>query len=310
MTREEINEEKQKQISWENNKDHIKKTIKKVLKIGFILFFISTCLFLYTTYVSTSLIQVREYRYINNKIPKNFDGLKIIHFSDLHYGSTMLDDDMENIKQKINVRNPDIIVFTGDLINKNKQLSQKEQEKLISYLKALKASVGKYAIMGDEDQEDIYTIYSQSDFVLLKNESDLIYKNNNQPILIVGLSSFISDQQNITKGFEYFQKEGADSNIFNITLMHEPDIADDVVSNYSNADLILAGHSHNGYIRIPITHVPLDKKFGAKRYPNEYYKIGSTDLYVSGGLGTNSFLGFRLFCRPSINFYRLASQQK
>lgn len=308
MTREEINEEKQKKISWENNKDHIKRTVIKVIKIVFVLAIIITSLFFYTTYVSTSIIQVREYRYVNNKIPNNFDGLKIIHFSDLHYGSTMMEEDMKIINKKINDRKPDIIVFTGDLIDKQKKLSQKEQEKLIGYLKELDASIGKYAVMGDEDEEDIYTIYSQSDFILLKNESDLIYRVNNQPILMVGLSSFISDQQDITKGYEYFQREGSDANIFNIVLMHEPDTIEDITSNYQNTDLVLAGHSHNGYIRTPISHVPLDRKFGAKKYPNDYYKVGSTDLYVSGGLGTNSFAGFRLFCRPSINLYRLSSQ--
>lgn len=308
MTREEINEEKQKRISWENNKDHIKSVVKKVIKIIFVIVFVSTCLFLYTTYISTSLISVREYRYVNNKIPKNFDGLKIIHFSDLHYGSTMIEEDMNIIKQKINERNPDIIVFTGDLIDKNKKLSQKETEKLINYLRDLDANVGKYAVMGDEDDDDIYTIYSQSDFILLKNESDLIYMNDNQPILMIGLSSFISDQQDIVKGFSYFQQEGNNSNIFNIILMHEPDTIDDIVANYSNTDLVLAGHSHNGYIRTPINHIPLDRKFGAKKYPNDYYKVNSTDLYVSGGLGTNSYLGFRLFCRPSINLYRLSSE--
>lgn len=308
MTREEINEEKQKEISWQNNKDYIKKTVIKAIKIILIIGIITTAIFLYTTYVSTAIIQVREYRYVNNKIPANFDGLKIIHFSDLHYGSTMLEDDLKTIKDKINERKPDIIVFTGDLIDKKNKLSKKEQEYLINELKEMNASIGKYAIMGDEDEEDIYTIYSQSDFALLKNESDLVYKDNNQPILIVGLSSFISDQQDIVKGFGYFQQEGADQNIFNITLMHEPDSIEEITANYQNADLILAGHSHNGYIRTPINKIPLDRKFGAKKYPNDYYKVGSTDLYVSGGLGTNNSIGIRLFCRPSINLYRLSNK--
>lgn len=307
MTREERNEEKQKEVFWENNKANLESGVKKTIKLIFVIILISGCFFLYTTYISTALIEVREYRYINNKIPKNFDGLKIIHFSDLHYGSTMTHDNMKTIKRKINERKPDIIVFTGDLISTNYKMSNKDKELLIKDLKALNATMGKYVVIGDEDSDDIYTIYSQSDFIILKNEYDLLYKNEVEPILITGVSSFIKDEQDISKAYDYFNQEGSIQNIFNITIMHEPDTFSDIISNYDNIDLVLAGHSHNGNIRVPITHTPLDRKFGAKKYPAEHYKEGNSELFVSGGLGTNTSIGIRLFCRPSINLYRLSS---
>ena len=70
-------------------------------------------------------------------------------------------------------------------------------------------------------------------------------------------------------------------------------------------DLLLAGHSHNGDIKIPYIG-PIIKKDGAKKYNDEYYKVNNTLLYISSGIGTKNN-SVRLFCRPSINFFRLSN---
>lgn len=302
MTREELNKEIQNEINEENNsskKKHIIKFIIKTLVFAIIFF---TLFFTYTTYVSTVKIDIREYRIKNKKVPKSLSGLKIIQLSDLHFGSTMFNDNVKDIKKKVNKRKPDLIVFTGDLIDKNYKLKSKEQEKLIKYLKAMDASLGKYAILGDEDNELVSTIFNQSDFTILRNENELIYKEDNNAILLIGLSS---KDKNLSKAYNYFKEENHNANIYTITLTHKPDIADEIVSNYQT-DLILAGHSHNGNIRIPFTKYALFKYSGAKKYDQDYYEINNTKLYISSGLGTHD--GFRLFCRPSINFFRISTK--
>jgi predicted MPP superfamily phosphohydrolase len=77
------------------------------------------------------------------------------------------------------------------------------------------------------------------------------------------------------------------------------------MSNYTT-DLFLAGHSHNGNIRIPFINKSIYKVEGAKKYDQDYYKIKNSNLYISSGLGTTN--GIRLFCRPSINFFRLSNK--
>ena len=64
--------------------------------------------------------------------------------------------------------------------------------------------------------------------------------------------------------------------------------------------------NHNGNIRIPFTKYALFKYNGAKKYDQDYYTINNTKLYISSGLGTHD--GFRLFCRPSINFFRISTK--
>ena len=301
MTREELNKDIREKVSHESNKENTKKVIKVVIKLLLIFIILGALFFTYTTYISTVKVGVREYRIINEKIPDNFNGLKVIQMSDLHYGSTMFNEEVKKVVNLVNERKPDIVVFTGDLINKNYKLESKEQEKLINSFKNINASIGKYAILGDEDTEAIATIFNQSDFSILRDEYDLIYNSNENPILLIGVNS-LNKNQDIDKAFSYFKDPNHISNIYTITLLHEPDAIDDIYQ----ADLVLAGHSHNGNIRVPFTKYSLFKVNGAKKYDQDYYEVNNAKLYVSSGLGTKS--GFRLFCRPSINFFRLSNK--
>ena len=95
-----------------------------------------------------------------------------------------------------------------------------------------------------------------------------------------------------------------DNIIYRILIMHEPDFL--TKFDYSNYDLVLAGHSHNGQVRLPFIGAIILPP-NAKKYYNEYYNLGNTKLYISSGLGTSN-IDFRLFNRPSINFYRITNK--
>ena len=83
-------------------------------------------------------------------------------------------------------------------------------------------------------------------------------------------------------------------------------VVNDIKDKYTT-DLFLAGHSHNNSINIPFLKSPY-KIDGALTYNEEYYEIDNSKLYVSGGIGTNGY-GIRLFCHPSFNFFRLATEE-
>ena len=307
MTREEINEGKQKEINRENNRIRNKKIVLFVFKTLLILSVIVFSFIMYTTYVSSVLVSVREYRITNQKIPSSFDGLKIVQFSDLHYGSTMFEDNLKQVKKLINERKPDIIVFTGDLILPTYKIKNEEKEMLAKHLSELSARLGKYAVLGDEDDPELVTIFNQSDFNLLENSYDLIYNDDMNPLLIIGLGSKLKKNQDIDSAYQYFKQEGNNPHIYTIALVHEPDSTTDILDSYPSTDLILSGHSLNGTIRTPFYHIPVDWKNGAKKYHQDFYQVNNTQLYVSSGLGTNN-ISIRLFCRPSINFFRLSNE--
>lgn len=272
--------------------------IKKILKFIFILTIILTLIIIYSRYIATSGLITKEITINNQNIESDFDGLKIVHFSDLHYKRIITKKRINKIIEEINLINPDIIVFTGDLIDSDSNITDKDIDYLEKILKKMNSKYGKYAVLGNHDYsidiEKIRKIYTNSNFNLLENNYDIIYSKNNQKLYIGGISTGEFNENTINQLL-------INENIYKILLLHEPDFIDNTLK--LNANLSLAGHSHNGQINIPY----IKKLFlptNAKKYYEEYYKVNNTELYISNGIGV-SRINLRLFNTPSINFYRI-----
>jgi len=278
--------------------------MKKIFKWTIIIFIILLCIIIYARYIGTMGLVTKEYSLNNQSIPEGFDGLKIVHFSDLHYNRAITISKVKSIIKEINLINPDIVVFTGDLIDKDVNLTTKDYQELTNTLAEIDAKYGKYAVMGnhdyEKDKDGIIEIYNNSDFKYLDNDYDLIYNKQNEKIFIGGINTVSYGLNDIDKTMHYF-KDNEDID-YKIILVHEPDITDEIVNNYS-VNLILAGHSHNGQIRLPIIGA-LYTPPHAKKYYDNYYDINGTNLYISSGIGLST-INYRLFDRPSINFYRI-----
>lgn len=278
--------------------------MKKFIRFLLILILIITLILLYARYVGTTGLITKEYKIETTDIPSSFDGLKVIHFSDLHYLRVTNKNDLKKIVDEINLINPDIVFFTGDLIDKDFNPTNKEKDELIELLSNIKSKYGKYSIIGNHDikkEEDLLeNIYTSSNFTLLQNSYDIIYSNTNEKIFIGGTDTYSFDKSDIDKTMEYFNTNEDIS--YKIILSHEPDYADTIANNY-DIDLILSGHSHNGQINIPFIK-KLFLPYGSKKYYDNYYNINNTDLYISSGIG-ESRINLRLFNKPSINFYRI-----
>lgn len=300
MTREEKSKATELKLKQEEENKLKKEKRKKIIKRLLIFIIILISFFLYSRFISTSFLEVREYKVESDKLPESFNGFKIIQLSDIHYGSTINKKELENVIKKINELKPDLVVFTGDLISEDIELTENEQNTLISLLNSINATTGKYAVNGNHDNKEILSnILLGSNFKYLDNTYDLIYYKSENPILLTGISSSLLNESNITNSFQY---QTTNNEIYTISLFHEPDQIDNILSQYKT-DLALSGHSHNGQIRLPFIGA-IVKMEGAKKYANEYYQINNTKLYISGGLGT-SIVKYRLFNHPSINLFRL-----
>lgn len=266
--------------------------MKKILTFIFIFLIIIFITLVYSRFIGTTLFKTNEIL-INDNINSSYEGLKIVHFSDLHYKKIINEKRVKEIINEINKLKPDLVIFTGDLINKDYHLQNNDITFLIEQLSKIESKYGNYTILGDNDKSDIETIkniYIQSNFNLLENSYDIIYNENNNKILI---ADSINDE------IQYID----DNSIYKIIVTHEPDNIDNLINTNKNINLILGGHSLNGSINIPY----LKKLFlptNAKKYFEPHYKINDTNIYITNGIGVDR-INFRLFNTPSINFYRI-----
>lgn len=303
VTREEKNKKLQQEIKKEDNKRKRNKIFMRFLLLLLILILIIIGLYSYMHFIGTKGLVVREYKVVNSKLPDNLHGFKIVHFSDLHYLSTVNKNDLKNMVTTINKLKPDVVVFTGDLTDSEIEVSNNDLNDMIELFNKIKVTTGLYAIKGNHDysNNNFDLVFSQTDFKVLDNSYDLIYYHDTIPILITGIGSDLQGDMDIGKAYSYNETD----NIFTIFLLHEPDYIDDILLT-NQVDLALSGHSHNGQVRLPFIGA-LQSVEGAKKYKDSYYKINNTDLYISGGMGTSIFK-IRFFNRPSINFYRLVEK--
>ena len=280
--------------------------MRLLIKTFTILLIIMVGTILYSRYIATSGLITNEIVINNNNVPTSYDGLKIVHFSDLHYTRVITKERVNDIVKEINLINPDIVFFTGDLVDTDKILTEDDKKFLIESLSNINSTYGKYAIYGNHDiannSEDIVDIYNKGNFKLLDNSYDIIYSKNNDKLFIGGLNSVSHELEDIDKVMSYYNSNDS-ANTYNIILLHEPDYADNIINSYDNIDLILAGHSHGGQIRLPIIGALYTPKNGHK-YVKGYYDLNGTSLYVTSGIGVSRY-NFRLFNKPEINFYRL-----
>ncbi len=271
----------------------------KIIKNLIIIISLIIVIVLYSRYYGTKGLKVNEYKVESTTITDEYHGLKIVHLSDLYYESIIFEKELINIVNKINMIKPDILVFTGDLVSQNI-----DKDILVNYLSKIKASLGKYYITGDNDlNSESETILNDSDFININDNYELIYYHSNQPIIISGISSEEKELSIKTENYDKYVSAlpEEESPLYSILLIHKPDYIDQLSIN--NYDLILAGHSLGGKINLPL----IQKLFlpdMSKKYYSGYYSIDNTNIYVNTGLGTDQYK-FRLFNKPSINFYRL-----
>jgi len=262
------------------------------IKILFIFIIFIVCFYLYGRYLNPYSFKVKETSIIDSKLNSAYNGLKIAHFTDLHFGRTTNEDTLKRLVKELNELNADIVIFTGDLFD-NKNISNKDKELMTKYLKQIKTKLFKFACLGDYDlknENTIKGILENSSFVILDNSSKLVYYESSTPLNFIGI-------RNIDNVNELY-----DNDYFNITIMHKPDL----VKNLKNTSIAFAGHSLGGQFRIPLIG-GIRKKEGANTYIESYHQVNDTKLYISNGLGTED-VSLRFFNSPSITLYRLYSK--
>ncbi|TYS49899.1 metallophosphoesterase [Bacillus infantis] len=257
----------------------------------------------YAREIEPKLLDTAVHKIIDSSIPQAFNNFRAVQFSDTHIGFQYTLGQLEKLAGKINSLEPDIIFFTGDLMDEPNKFMQAEQ--IVSILKRLNAPFGKYAVYGNHDHggygSDIYKkIIEKSGFRLLLNESHQVKLGENS-IYIAGVDDAMLGRPDLKKTAGSIP-EGH----YSILLSHAPDLADKAYENSFHFQL--SGHSHGGQVKIPFFGALVTPPYGQKYYEG-FYTIGDEDpltLYVNRGLGTTR-LPFRFLSKPELTLFTFHS---
>ena len=99
-------------------------------------------------FIATSGLSIREYKVKNSNL-SSFYGLKVVHFTDLHYGMSVDDKKLPYLVETINKTKPDIVIFTGDLVDRHTKVTDEISKILIKNLSNIESTYGKYYVKGN-----------------------------------------------------------------------------------------------------------------------------------------------------------------
>jgi len=248
-------------------------------------------------------------------LPDDLDCLRIVQLSDIHLGSWLSEKPFLRAVDLVNAQRPDVILFTGDMVN----FVTPEAYPFESALRKMKAPLGEFAILGnhdygdyvqwktkaehDQNNADLEKFYMKLGWKLLKNDHSLIYKGNDS-LVILGVENWSANKMWGRKGDLKKAIAGAEKVKTKILMSHDPTHWDkEVLPDYPGILLTLSGHTHAMQLGWEIgkcrwsPSVWLFPRWGGlyevKRQGIEQY------LNVNRGLGHLGFPG-RVGIRPEI----------
>jgi uncharacterized protein len=261
---------------------------------------------------------VRRVKLAFDNLPASFKGLKIVHISDIHSGSfTNKAAVMRGIKKIMDVQ-PDLILFSGDLVNDRAT----EMDEYIDVFSQLKSPLGVYSIFGNHDYGDYVSwpfngiskqqnllnlakVHADMGWRLLMNEHVVLERNGEQ-IALLGIENWSNKARFPKHGRMDLAYAGAEKYPFKILMSHDPSHWEGQVRpQYPAVDLTLSGHTHGMQfgIEIPGFHwSPVQYVY--KQWAG-LYEEGKQKLYVNRGFG---FIGYpgRVGILPEITVIELS----
>lgn len=281
--------------------------VKKLVKIVSVLLLFALLIagvFFYSIYYSVDHVKLVNETISSTKIPTSMNDIKIAFISDIKYHGFMKKERLSTMMETLETAGADIVIFGGDVFTSFEEQKPDSQtvREITSLLQNIKAPLGKFAVLGDEDlvskeaKQKVTTILYNSDFEIITNKKLQIRNGSKDSITLIGLDSMINGNPNVSKPFDNIS-----SDEFNIMVTHCPDIINNNEINTKYLDIILSGQ-----IYLPLIGA-LQKSEGADTYSHGKYSINETKLYVSNGLGTVN-MDMRLFARPQILIFRLVHE--
>jgi len=260
--------------------------------------------------------QLKRIKLSYNHLPTAFRGLKIVHISDIHIGSLQDKYAVEAGINKVLQQKPDLILFTGDLVN-NKAA---EMEGWTNLFSRFRAPMGVYSILGNHDYGDyvawpsleakqnnlqqLKQIHAGMGWRLLMNEHVVLEKEG-QKVALLGIENWGAKGRFPKYGKMQEAYPGTESIPFKILMSHDPSHWDAQVRTvYPDIDLMLSGHTHGMQFGMENPFFKWSPVQWMYKQWAGLYEEGSQKLYVNRGFG---FIGYpgRVGILPEITLIEL-----
>lgn len=261
--------------------------------------------------------KVHKVRLSLKGMPDAFRGLKIVQISDIHTGSFYSLSRMEEAVEEIAAQNPDIVVFSGDLVNNRTD----ESYPYIDVLSQIKAPMGVYSTLGNHDygdyepwatQEDkqanfqeMLDVHKKLGWQLLMNENR-IFERNGEKIALLGIENWGANLRFPKYGKMNEAYAGTEAIPVKILISHDPSHWEaEVLKEYPDISLMMAGHTHGFQFGVEIPGIKWSPSQWVYKQWGGLYNDGDRYLYVNRGLGCIGYMG-RVGIRPEITVFELA----
>jgi predicted MPP superfamily phosphohydrolase len=250
-------------------------------------------------------------------LPEVLDGLRIVQISDIHSGSFLFREPVLAAVDLINAQNPDLVFFTGDLVNNRAA----EMEPYMEIFNKIRAKHGVFSVLGNHDYGDyvqwpdkaaktanldrLKSIHHKLGWQLLLNENRILSIHGEQ-VAVIGVENYSTHLRFPKYGKLADAFQGAHTASLKLLLSHDPSHwKSQVIPNFPDIDITFSGHTHGFQFGVDI---PGWFKWSPVQYVYRewagLYKEGRQYLYVNRGLG---FLGYpgRVGILPEVTLIEL-----
>lgn len=259
---------------------------------------------LYAGEISRHEISVERHTIRLKRLPEAFHGFRIIQLSDFHYAEFTEPYFIRDVVKQANHLKPDMVVLNGDYVTDGALFSHTQTKHFAYRCTEILAEIEcsrRYAVLGNHDstfaKHAVIDGLAQHKHTLLNNRYEPLERDGKR-LWIAGTGDALTNDTRLDEAVPpsaHKDKEPV------LMIIHEPDLLPMVARH--DADLMLSGHTHGGQIRfpfVPAMHLP---PLG-KKYVEGLFRLGSTKLYVTRGVGTVK-LPFRFNCPPEITLLTL-----
>jgi len=247
-----------------------------------------------------SSVEVSRYPLPLPNLPEAWEGAKLVHLTDLHYGDPRSERLFKWMVRTVNAEEPDLIAITGDYVVDDPD----EAVHAARHLTHLRARHGVLGVLGDHDyhlrrKETLRGLVDQitgAGVRLLRNTSVELPGG----LRVVGIDPTTRKIQRANLGAALRSTAGARPHLL---LSHAPDIIPEAAA--AGIPMVLCGHTHGGQVVIPFYGPPVTHSRVSRKHASGWSSLEPTRMYTGRGLASHYSL--RFFCRPEITVFTLTS---